>query len=766
MAASADSICFACKDKLSTNTPSLFAGNEIWHVQCFRCSECSINLAENYYFNNMKLYCKEHYMANLYSCHNCHTKITGPVMIAGGVKFHPECFMCLNCKRFIGEGDEYTLEERNDLFCSSCYSSIMDTRMERVKSIVLKGQHTIQHIRLKANEIGDKGITLQIDKSKNTEKHLASQVFGKINKPNIKRRKSKISVKSLEEMVIDCITLDIAMMQIDFDNAKEEIKIRKLNDLNMYSTTWMVRFLTIFKPQESPLKAGDKVIEVNGVLVSDDNIQEVSKLLYEKPTDTLHVTVERNQTEEDNGNQQRFNIRTSRSEERLLDKDTRSNSIPEDEAAEFKKRERSLSFFNFSIFKRTISDSSDWKLKAQKARQKKLEKSKHVDETETKQNKREGATLTRSRSLTEIQGKDETDQRDMVKAYATLHRAQSFKIEEEQNSQVFRPSDLVYGECIGKGFFGDVIKVTHSRTGEVMVMKQLKKVSKDSEETFLNEVQLLKSLKHPNVLGFIGIMYKNKLLHIITEFISGGTLRKLLKNKDIPLPWEQRVHFAKDIASGMAYLHNMNVIHRDLTSNNCLLRSDKHGMSVIVADFGLAKALQEDPCRSPRLSPLPCQSPRSPPPSNAPLSPTSPGRPPIPKKRLTVVGSPFWMAPEMMKGKGYDAKVDIFSFGIVLCEIIGRVKSDPDYLPRTFDFGLDENEFLKMFCQECPEPFYRLAFKACIMDPEKRPSFAVLEKWFEAIYVNLVFDIPLPSEIDFLSMPKPLMFKMDEESNR
>eukprot|EP00112_Aurelia_sp_Birch-Aquarium-sp1_P024718 Seg794.4 transcript_id=Seg794.4/GoldUCD/mRNA.D3Y31 product="LIM domain kinase 1" protein_id=Seg794.4/GoldUCD/D3Y31 len=654
--------------------------------------------------------------------------------VAGDVNFHPECFMCSKCKKFIGDGDEYALEERNSLFCGTCYNAKREMKLEELRNRIHKGQHTIRHVQLKPDQICDKGISYHIDKVKHTEPKLREEILRKLGnsheKQEGKKKNSFISIRNVCK-----------------------------------------------SPQQSPLKAGDKVIEVNGVLVTDETIQEVSKILRSKPTETLHVTIERNLNDKSHipksGSEPSFGA-AARCEEKHDHDNEQPRSGTEDDFVDERKKERSLSFFNFSVFKRATSDTSELKVKAAKARNKKKlqhAQTKTLPRFETKK----GHMLRRSRSLTEINGNVATNQKDMEKAYATLHRAQSFKTEDQSlQSKIFRPSDLVYGDIIGKGFFGEVFKVSSSTTGEEMVMKQLKELNKDAEETFLNEVQLLKSLKHGNVLRFIGIMYKDKLLHIIAEYISGGTLRKLLKNKHREISWEQRVQFAKDIASGMAYLHDMNVMHRDLTSKNCLVKNDADGKSIVVADFGLAKLLpKEDSCRSPRLSPSPYLTTRqnssspasSPSPSPSP-TPVSPGRPPIPKKRLTVVGSPFWMAPEMMKGQGYDEKADIFSFGIVMCEIIGRVKADPDFLPRRFDFGLDEEEFIKQFCSDCPEPFYRLAFQACSSDPEKRPPFATLEKWLEAIFVNLEFKIPLPSEIDYQSMPKPLMYNIDESTSQ
>lgn len=243
----------------------------------------------------------------------------------------------------------------------------------------------------------------------------------------------------------------------------------------------------------------------------------------------------------------------------------------------------------------------------------------------------------------------------------------------------------------------------------------------------------MRSLHHNNVLRFIGVLYKDKKLHLVTEYIAGGTLRALLHDTNEPLPWEQRTSFAKDIAAGMAYLHSMNIIHRDLNSHNCLVREDK---TVVVADFGLARIIQNGSS-----------------PDNRKYNRHSDGEVKTSKKerkkRYTVVGNPYWMAPEMMKGNKYDEKVDIFSFGIVVCEIIGRVQADPDYLPRSSDFGLNQNVFKEKFCSNCPETFYMIAFLCCDLNPDKRPPFEVMEVWLEGLAMHLSVGAELPADLDF-----------------
>lgn len=302
--------------------------------------------------------------------------------------------------------------------------------------------------------------------------------------------------------------------------------------------------------------------------------------------------------------------------------------------------------------------------------------------------------------------------------------------------RVFRASDLIPGEVLGKGFFGQAVKVTHRVTGEIMVLKELHKFDKEAHESFLKEVSVLRSLDHPNVLRFMGILYKDKKLNLITEYISGGTLKARIQDLSDPLPWLHRVKFAQDIASGMSYLHSRSIIHRDLNSLNCLVKEDG---TVVVADFGLARVVVE----SMRVTP----------PSPGPSPEVGESASRLRKcrekrrKRYTVVGSPYWMAPEMMKGLVYDEKVDIFSFGIVMCEIIGRVQADPDFLPRTTEFGLNVDVFYRKFGHDCPPPLFNLAVMCCKMEPEIRPPFVELHEWLEALHLHLEAGGPVPSPL-------------------
>ncbi|XP_075699892.1 uncharacterized protein LOC142664612 [Rhinoderma darwinii] len=249
-----------------------------------------------------------------------------------------------------------------------------------------------------------------------------------------------------------------------------------------------------------------------------------------------------------------------------------------------------------------------------------------------------------------------------------------------------------------------------------MVLKMNKMMS--NRANMLREVQLMNRLCHPNILRFMGVCVQQGQLHALTEYINGGNLEQLLQGGD-PLSWSVCVKLSLDIARGLRYLHSKGVFHRDLTSKNCLVRYDDSGYSAVVADFGLAEKIPDH-------------------------SQTEP---------LSVVGSPYWMAPEVLRGDVYNEKADVFAFGIILCEIIARIPADPDYLPRTEDFGLDINLFREMVPSDCPPVYLQLAFHCCWMVPESRPSFCEVSQRLEAILDTM--DAPMSPQKEVMELKTP-----------
>jgi len=211
-------------------------------------------------------------------------------------------------------------------------------------------------------------------------------------------------------------------------------------------------------------------------------------------------------------------------------------------------------------------------------------------------------------------------------------------------------------------------------------------------------------------------------LHALTEFINGGDLDQLILKKDQYLSWNVQISIALDIALGMEYLHSFGVFHRDLSAKNCLIRvndsTEDCKYSAIVADFGLAEKI-----------------------------PTSVKE----RNNLHIVGTPYVIAPEVLRDKPYDQTADVFSFGILLCQLIARLPCDPEELPRTDDFGLDVELYKSILYKEnsnerwkhsfnCPDSFLQLAIDCCEVEPTLRPSFCQIVSKLQLLKDNVLHD--------------------------
>jgi serine/threonine protein kinase len=234
--------------------------------------------------------------------------------------------------------------------------------------------------------------------------------------------------------------------------------------------------------------------------------------------------------------------------------------------------------------------------------------------------------------------------------------------------------------------------------GTSVCVKVLKKDDSSNNELFKFIRREVSSLKfsHPNIVHLIGVAEKQDEIYIVTEYVAGGNLRQFLKDRSVVLPWELRLQIATDIASGMAFLHSKNVMHRDLKSKNLLVEDNWH---IKVCDFGFARSVHSSR-----------------------------------RQLMTVCGTGEWMAPEVMMGHPYDFKADVFSFGMVLVEILTRAKVGED-VRRIHDtqYGLDKSIFESMVPGDCPSEFLQLTLQCCVCEPHVRPTFKDITKRLKAI---------------------------------
>ncbi|KAF4586220.1 hypothetical protein EYR38_010494 [Pleurotus pulmonarius] len=242
---------------------------------------------------------------------------------------------------------------------------------------------------------------------------------------------------------------------------------------------------------------------------------------------------------------------------------------------------------------------------------------------------------------------------------------------------------------LGSGSFGNVYKGSYLGI-EVAIKEVLPSTEYDVAKYFEREWRLMKEARHPNVVLYLGLSRApdpDGRIFIISEFIENGNLRSYIFDKTKPFPWRLRISFATDIARALAYLHARKCIHRDLKGENLLVTSNGR---LKITDFGFARiaARNEDEL-----------------------------------KRLTFCGTDSYMSPEILLGDEFDLPTDIFSLGIIFCEIAARKLADDSHFKRTPpSFGIDEAEVRERASSGCPEGFISLCLDCSATDPSKRPT--------------------------------------------
>jgi hypothetical protein len=184
---------------------------------------------------------------------------------------------------------------------------------------------------------------------------------------------------------------------------------------------------------------------------------------------------------------------------------------------------------------------------------------------------------------------------------------------------------------IGEGGFGTVFMAVDQKTKQKVAIKKLN-IDNVNEDALAAEMGIMKNCAHDNIVKFLGGYYSTDRLWIVMEYMDSGNLADILRlHKVYPLTELQMRWVTWNVLNGLKYMHSNHLIHRDIKSDNILLNREG---AVKICDFGFAVQLTKRK-----------------------------------QKRNTALGSLYWMAPEVIRGKDYDYKADVWSVGILLMEM-------------------------------------------------------------------------------------------------
>ncbi|KAL6713142.1 ATP binding [Lecanora helva] len=271
------------------------------------------------------------------------------------------------------------------------------------------------------------------------------------------------------------------------------------------------------------------------------------------------------------------------------------------------------------------------------------------------------------------------------------------------NGETWDSSSWMQGALIGQGSFGSVFLALHAVTGELMAVKQvevpsnsnstLDKKKENMVAALKREIDLLRDLKHENIVQYLGSSTDAEHLNIFLEYVPGGSVAAMLTSYG-QLHEPLIRNFVRQILAGLSYLHGRDIIHRDIKGANVLV--DNKG-NIKISDFGISKRVE----------------------ASALLAPQKNGGH---LHRPSLQGSVFWMAPEVVKQTSYTRKADIWSLGCLIVEMFTGTHPFPNCSQLQAIFQIGSTSAKPTTPEKASEEGRIFLSKTFETDHEKRPS--------------------------------------------
>ncbi|XP_051117644.1 serine/threonine-protein kinase 1-like [Andrographis paniculata] len=245
---------------------------------------------------------------------------------------------------------------------------------------------------------------------------------------------------------------------------------------------------------------------------------------------------------------------------------------------------------------------------------------------------------------------------------------------------------------LGKGSYGAVYKARDRRTSELVAIKVISlSEGEEGYEEIRGEIEMLQQCSHPNVVRYLGSYQGEEFLWIVMEYCGGGSVADLINVTDEPLEEYQIAYICREALKGLSYLHSIFKVHRDIKGGNILLTEQGE---VKLGDFGVAAQLTRTM-----------------------------------SKRNTFIGTPHWMAPEVIQESRYDGKVDVWALGVSAIEMAEGVPPRATVHPMRVLFMISiEPAPMLEDKEKWSLVFHDFIAKCLTKDPRLRPTAAEMLK--------------------------------------